>query len=135
MKFNEILNKKGLKATPQRLLILNIIYKAGHIDIEHIYKEVNVIISSISIATIYKNLKILVDAGIVKEVNISSFKTMYELNIQPHIHSICKTCKRIEDINIEDELVKNFLFEILDQHIEAYELNVYTKCSKCKNHK
>lgn len=132
MKFNKILNEKGLKATPQRLLILNIVYESGHIDIEEIYKKVVEIIPSISIATIYKNLKILVNAGIVKEVNINSFKTLYELNTLPHIHSICKECKKITDININHDRVKKFLSKIINNKIDDYEINIFTKCSQCE---
>ena len=132
MKFNKILNEKGLKATPQRLLILNIIYESGHIDIEEIYKKVVKIIPSISIATIYKNLKILVNAGIVKEVSISSFKTLYELNTLPHIHSICKKCKKITDINIKHDKIKKILRKIIDNEIDDYEINIFTKCSQCE---
>ena len=133
MKFNKLLNKKGLKSTPQRILVLNVILKSGHIDIEEIYKKVSEVIPSISIATIYKNLKILVNAGIVKEVNISSFKTLYELNTNPHFHSICKKCKKIIDVDIEDKKVKDFLFQVIGKDIESYEVNVYTKCRECNN--
>ena len=133
MKFNKILNEKGLKSTPQRILILNVILNNGHIDIEEMYKKVNEAIPSISIATIYKNLKMLVEVGIVKEVNISSFKTMYELNTNPHFHSICKQCKKIIDVNIEDEKIKDFLSQIIKTDIESYEVNIYTKCKECEN--
>ncbi len=133
MKFNKLLNAKNLKSTPQRILILNVILKNGHIDIEEIYKKVSEVIPSISIATIYKNLKLLVDTGIVKEVNISSFKTLYELNTNPHFHLICKKCKKILDVNIEDKKVKEFFVQVIGKDVESYEVNVYTKCRECKD--
>jgi len=111
---------------------LDILFKSGHIDIEEIYKNVREIIPSISIATIYKNLKILVEAGIVKEVNINSFKTLYEVNTKPHIHSICKECKKIIDINLTNDEIRDFLQKIVQKEIESFEINIFTKCDECK---
>ncbi len=132
MKFDKILKNRGLKATPQRILILNIIANNGHIDIEEIYNKIKKIIPSISIATIYKNLKILVDKKIIQEVNISSFKTLYEVNTSDHIHVICKKCKKIIDVNIDKkELSKDFK-DKLKIDVEDFEISLFTICQDCK---
>ncbi len=132
MDFHKKLREKGLKATPQRLLILNIIKEGGHIDIEDIYNKLKKIIPSISIATIYKNLKLLVDKGIIKDVNISSFKQMYEVNTKEHIHLICKKCRKIYDLDFREIDIKNFIEKKIDDKIDKIEINVFFLCEKCK---
>ncbi len=132
MNFDKILKQRGLKATPQRMLILNIIGKSGHVDIEEIYKKVKDIIPSISIATIYKNLKILVNKNIIQELNISSFKTLYELNTSEHIHIICKNCKKIIDVNIDKLEFKKYFKDKLDIDTEDFEINLFSICNNCQ---
>ncbi len=132
MNFNNVLRKKALKATPQRLLILDIINKRGHVEIEELYKNINKIIPSISVATIYKNLKLLTEKKIVKEVNINSFKTLYEVNTSPHIHFICKNCNKIFDIEIQKKEIKSYFKKIINTEIDEVEVTLYSKCNSCK---
>jgi len=131
MDFHKKLKDKGLKATPQRLLILTIISEGGHIDIETIYNKIKKIIPSISIATIYKNLKLLVEKGIIKEVNISSFKLLYEVNTTEHIHLICKNCKKIFDMEINNTEFKKLLENNIQNKIDKFEINAFIICKNC----
>lgn len=133
MNFNKLLNEKGLKATPQRLLILNTIKDGGHIDIEKIYEKINKIIPSISIATVYKNLKLLVDKGIIKEVHINSFKTLYEVNTSFHIHLVCKKCKKITDIEVNEKSIFSFFNKLVKEDVENFDVTGYYICENCKN--
>ena len=130
--FHRLLREKGLKATPQRLLILNIIKEGGHIDIEEIYDKVKKIIPSISIATVYKNLKLLLDKGIIRDVNISSFKQMYEVNTKDHIHLVCKKCRNIYDLDFGEMDLKKFIEDNINNKIEKIEVNVFFECNNCK---
>ena len=130
--FKKILKEKGLKATPQRLLILNVIQKNGHIDIEKIYSKITEILPSISIATVYKNLKTLIDADIVQEVNLKSFKTLYEVKKEEHIHLICKQCKNVYDLILKKEDLKKYFKNFLSKEIDDIEVCIYSKCDNCK---
>ena len=132
MDFHKKLRDKGLKATPQRLLILNIISEGGHIDIEDIYNKVKTIVPSISIATIYKNLKLLADKEIIKEVNINSFKQLYEVNTKEHFHLICKRCKKIFDVDSDNIKIKNIVEDKVKNTIDKIEINAYFLCNNCK---
>jgi len=126
------LKEAGLKATPQRILILDLILKHGHIDIEGLYEKMKNIVPSISIATIYKNLKILEEKGLVREVSISSFKNLYELSNLPHIHIVCEKCKSISDFFINEAELKEYFKNLTKTEVSRISVTLFAKCEKCK---
>ncbi len=130
--FKEKLRNGGLKATPQRLIILEVIKNYGHIDIEEICSRVQKVLPSISVATIYKNLKTLMEAGIVEEVDLKNFKPLYEIKENEHIHLVCKNCKSIKDIFFsKNELQKTFE-NIVNKDIDDIDVIIYYNCEKCQ---
>ncbi|ADD67952.1 ferric uptake regulator, Fur family [Denitrovibrio acetiphilus DSM 12809] len=125
------LREKGLRATAQRLMICREIDKAGHIEIESLYESLKKQIPSLSIATIYKNMHSLAEKEIITEVNVSGKKTMYELNIDPHIHLVCSECGNIEDIPFDTIKLVSNIKELSDRKISECKLTTVGICSKC----
>jgi len=132
-KLGKKLKERGLKATPQRLMLLNIIEEYGHVDIEFLYERLKETIPTISISTVYNNVKKLQDAGIIKEVKISTFRPLYETNISEHIHLVCIKCKKIADFYADKEEVKNFFSSIIKKDILSFEINLFYLCEECKD--
>jgi len=126
-----ILRSHGLRATAQRLLICGEILDAGHIDIDTLYTRLKKKIISLSLATVYKNIHSLMEAGIVSELNVEGKKTLYELNIHQHIHHICDSCGKIEDLHIETEDVREKIASLSGRNIIGCKITVYGKCSDC----
>jgi len=126
------LKEAGLKATPQRILILDFIMKHGHIGIETLYEKMKDIIPSISIATIYKNLKILEEKGLVREVSISSFKSLYELKNLPHIHIVCEKCRSVSDFFINEAEIKKYFKNLTNFDVNKVSIILFVECEKCK---
>lgn len=125
-----LLQKHSLKITPQRLLILKCIEEAGHADIDFIYNDVKKLYPSISLATVYKNIKQMVENELVKEVPLNSKTTLYELKRGEHIHFICKKCLTVYDVK---EPVKAIDFSATIPGVtESVEINLYGICNKCK---
>ncbi len=127
------LKDRGLKATPQRLILLNIIEECGHVDIEFLYKRLKETIPTISISTVYNNVKKLQDAGIIKEVSISAFKPLYETNISEHIHLVCIKCRKIIDFYVDKEEIKKFFSSITKKEILSFEITLFYLCEECKD--
>jgi len=123
------LREYGLKVTPQRVTILSAIDKRGHANIDEIYQDVKKQHSSISLATVYKNVTSLVEKELLKELALNSVKSKYEINKEPHSHLICKECGSVEDVNLSNELNLN----IENFKVEDIELNLYGICKKCQN--
>ncbi len=131
----DILKEYGLKATPQRVTILSAIERQGHANIDEIYKDAKEKHSTISLATVYKNVTSLVAIDLLKEVALNNFKPKYEINKQPHSHIVCKKCGEIEDISLTNEIEFDTakLIEGKDFLAEDIELNIYGVCHNCQN--
>jgi len=95
------LKASGLKITPQRLLIIKVLDELGdeyHPGAEEIWKAVFTREPNISRATVYRNLKQLVESGMVNELYFRDGKARFELNKEHHHHFVCLTCGGTEKI-------------------------------------
>ena len=133
MNYMELLKNRGLKATPQRLSVLKILDSHTHPTIDELYDEICAENPSVSLATVYKNLNMLKDEGLVVEVNMPNQKVRYDIFSRPHIHVVCESCGRVEDYDFCEALseYKENLERKLGNLIE--EMNVLVTVKNCKN--
>jgi len=89
---------------------------------------------TLSLATIYKNILIMVEKGVLREVPLMGAKSKYELMQSDHIHLICQKCSSIEDKMIDD-LLKEHL-AVIAQHdlliLKQSHINLYGLCKNCQ---
>lgn len=91
--------EQGLAFTFQRQVIYEaVVDSRGHPTPELIYEQVRQRIPSISLGTIYKNLKTFLDSGVLREVTLHHGSLRLESNLTPHHHLVCSSCKAIFDI-------------------------------------
>lgn len=90
-----------LKVTPQRLKIVESLNTFGHLNIEMLYQEVKEAYPNVSLATVYKNIAIMTDSGLLEEVKIPEKKSVFEVRKEPHLHLHCTRCGKIEDVEID----------------------------------
>lgn len=76
---------------------------AGHISIEELYQHIRGQFSSISLATLYKNINKMVDKSLVREVKIPGQKTRYEIEKTAHAHLLCNECGELKDMEFDVE--------------------------------
>ncbi len=129
-----LLKQSNLKATFQRINILENVEIHGHISIDEIYKQIIKTHPSLSLATVYKNIILMVEKGLLIEVPIAGEKSKYELKKENHIHLICTKCTKVEDKPHTKEIDE--LFKDMSQ-VESFELskqqiNLYGVCAKCR---
>lgn len=97
--FRELAWKCGLAATHQRQIIYEaVVAIAGHHSPETIYNEVRRRTPSISLATVYKNLRLFVEHGLLREVSPHASTLLVEGNLEPHHHLVCTRCKSVQDV-------------------------------------
>ncbi|HBG39939.1 MAG TPA: transcriptional repressor [Porphyromonadaceae bacterium] len=117
------LSEKGLKATPQRIAILDAIYTLNnHPTAEQITDFVRAAHPTISIGTIYKTLDTFVKKNVIHKVSTPDEVMRYDGILTPHHHLYHTDSNVITDyVNEElDELLKTFF----EKHaIEGYEIN------------
>lgn len=127
----EILRKKGLKVTPQRLAVLKLLSKGGHYSGEQIFEELKKNEPSISLSTVYNALEALESAGIINSFEANGI-TWYEMRRNPHVNVICEDKNEIIDVDINiDEIVQ----QLKNKGINVINLSVvaYAYCSKIEN--
>ena len=133
----EKLKEVGLKATPQRLSILRELNKKNHPTIDDLYRNIKEDYPSISLATVYKNLNMLKDEGLVLEITplSASEKSKYDIYLEPHIHIICTHCGKIEDYYINGALeeCKILLQRVTKKDIKNANIIGTTICEECRN--
>ena len=127
------LREAGLKATAQRLEICRLILQSkDHPTAERIFQKMRGRFPTISLATVYQTLHLLMELGLLQELGLPSMSTRYDPNITPHINVICQRCGRIYDY--EAEKVKetwNRLVSDIRIKTQGQRLDLYSYCEKC----
>ncbi len=101
---------KGLKITPQRVVILEAIYKLNnHPTADNIIEYIRKSHPNIATGTVYKVLETLVENGLIKKVTTDKDIMRYDGILENHHHLYCSECNLIEDYMDEelDELLQN----------------------------
>ncbi len=99
--FVKVCKEKGLKITPQRLAVYEILLRReDHPTVEEIYEEVKEIYPFVSLATVYRTVETLEDLGFIKRVAYWGSSVRYDANIQEHDHLVCIMCGAIMDLKI-----------------------------------
>ena len=129
-----LLKESGLKATFQRMNMLASIEKHGHMTNDDIYAEVIKTHPSLSLATVYKNIILMVENGVLVEVPIEGKKAKYELAKSDHIHLVCTECGEVEDKphNESADAVFNSITKEENFSLSKQQINLYGVCAHCQ---
>jgi len=127
-----LLKDYDLKVTPQRVAIVEELYRNGHMNIDELYQSLLKKFPSISLATIYKNVNAMVEKIFLNEVKIPEAKSVYELAKEEHSHLICSSCGKIEDIFIDTSVLNNSVSAISDFKIKDTKVVFSGTCSDCQ---
>jgi Fur family peroxide stress response transcriptional regulator len=131
------LRERGFRVTPQRLAICEFALSSKeHPTVDHVYQAVGKEYPTLSLATVYQTLHMLVAIGLLQELGFGDGISRYEPNKSPHINVVCKNCGKIQDY--ESESVRKFLSQIkaeLNRTLIGQHLEIYTYCDQCKKKK
>ena len=119
---------KGVKLTDQRKIIARVMSEHDdHLDVDSLYSRVSKIDSRISIATVYRTVKLFEESGIVTKHEFKGGKARYEKLLKDdHDHLIdIKTGEIIEFVDEEIErlqkkIAEKFGYELVDHKLELY---------------
>ncbi|MEM7247788.1 MAG: transcriptional repressor [Acidobacteriota bacterium] len=131
--FEHFLDRRGLRRTRQRELILDVFLATDdHLTSEELHALVSKEDASIGLATLYRTLKLFVEAGIASERAFGEGVTRYEVRQAHHDHLICTNCGRI--IEFEDETIEELQDAIAERHgftLTWHRLELYGTCPDC----
>ena len=130
----QICLSKGVKLTDQRRIILKVLSESkerygesDHPDVDELYNRVSKIDTKISIATVYRTVKILEEAGILMKHDFKAGKARYEQILEVHHDHLInvKTGEIIEFVDEEIEMLKKkvaekYGYKLVDHKLELY---------------
>jgi len=119
---------KGVKLTDQRKIVAKVMSEShDHPDVDELYNRVSKIDSKISIATVYRTVKLFEESGILTKHEFKGRKARYEeLNEGHHDHLIdIKSGEIIEFVDYEIEklqkkVAEKYGYELVDHKLELY---------------
>ena len=125
---------KGVKLTEQRKIIAKVISmskekygESDHPDVDELYNRVSKIDPKISIATVYRTVKLFEEAGILTKHDFKSGKARYEAMVESHHDHLIdiKTGEIIEFVDDEIERLQNkvaekYGYKLVDHKLELY---------------
>ena len=116
------LREKSVRITETRRAVLSYLVKSQeHPSADAIYQDLRPAFPNMSLATVYNNLKVLIEEGFVSEIKVRNDTTTYfDFMGHDHLNLICERCGKIDDVDIE----------VPDVRAEAREKSGYviTKC-------
>lgn len=128
------LEKNHLKQTKQRELILQTFLEAQrHVTSEDLYQAVRADHSNIGYTTVYRTMKLLVEAGLATERHFDDGITRYEIEHEHHDHLVCIKCGKITEF--ECEMIEKTQNEIAESHgfeILRHRHELYGHCAACQ---
>ena len=129
-----LLKSRQLKATPQRIAIYDYLRHTDiHPTADTIYSFLHPQHPTMSLATVYKTLESLRDAGLVQQLNTGEDAFRYDAITAPHPHIQCQCCKRVFDL--DTELALHLQEEAKQQsafRITGAQVYLYGICPECQ---
>ncbi|BAU29626.1 Fur family peroxide stress response transcriptional regulator [Aneurinibacillus soli] len=129
------LKKNGVRITPQRCAILSYLLEhMNHPTVEEIYEALKYKLPTISVATIYNNLRLFKEINLVCELTYGDHANRFDANMKEHYHAVCTKCGSLADFSypsiekVEKQARDSTGFVIVDHRIEFYGI-----CPRCSS--
>jgi Fur family peroxide stress response transcriptional regulator len=132
MNYQTLLQQHNLKATAQRIAIMEHMDFYGHISIDELYKTIREKFASLSLATLYKNVHAMMSVNLIREVKLSGQKSKYEIDKEPHAHLMCKSCGELKDIEFNTTLLIEKSIKIEKYQADEVSIVISGICLKCQ---
>ena len=123
----------NMRLTSQRQVIFEELIKVkSHPTANEVYDMVRKRLPRIGLGTVYRNLNLLAELGIIRRLEVGGEQKLFDGDISPHYHVSCIKCNRVDDIfikmdrGLEKSAASCCDYKILDHHVQFSGI-----CSKC----
>ncbi|MNJ34059.1 Fur family transcriptional regulator [Paenibacillus fonticola] len=130
----EQLKINGVRITPQRHAILAFLMESmGHPTADEIYRSLAPRFPNMSVATVYNNLKMFIEAGMVRELTYGDNSSRFDADVSNHYHVICEKCGKIKDFTYSSlEDVEQKAEEMTGFQVHGHRMELYGVCGECR---
>ena len=129
----KVFKDRKLKLTPQRIAVYEyLLGTVEHPSAELIYTSLQEKFPTMSLATVYKSLKTLIEVDLIQEINLGEGNFRYDATVTQHPHIQCVVCNKVEDImNVPMEKINLEMSSYSDYEILRNKLYFYGICKEC----
>lgn len=128
--------QRGLKSTRQRSLIIDTFFAiGGHLSVEDLWSKVRQTDTKVSVATVYRTMKLLAECGLAHARNFGAGQTRYEAAVGRHHHDhlICTRCGAI--VEFENDRIEALQEIVARKHgfkVTSHKMEIYGLCRSCQ---
>jgi Fur family ferric uptake transcriptional regulator len=134
----ELIRLRGLKRSRQRDVIARAFFEMeGHVPVEALAARVRRLDPRISVATVYRTMKLLSDGGLAVARQFGDGQTRYEAATRRHAgthdHLICTSCGAITEF--ESQRIAELHLRVARRHgfeVERRHVELYGRCAECR---
>jgi Fur family ferric uptake transcriptional regulator len=128
--------RQGVRWTSQRQVIVDTFIACGeHITVEELHRRVRAIDRTVSAATVYRTINMLVEMGVAHKGNFGSGSASFECAVdkEHHDHLVCVSCGTIREFHhgriesLQEEVAREHGFLLSHHRMELYGL-----CAECR---
>ena len=128
------LRQRGYKVTPQRLAVYEALRSSmAHPSAEELYGILQSDFPTMSLATVYKALEVLCEAGLARQLHVGEEFSRYDSDISSHCHVHCQVCGHMEDVPLPS--VEEWMEEASKRSgydIESQQICFHGVCPICR---
>lgn len=125
--------KPGTRSTRQRRVVYDTVCSATcHPTADWIFEQVRETLPNISLGTVYRNLSVLRDEGLIREIWGDDRRAHYEEACEPHAHFVCSTCSTIRDVHGAPRFEWRTMKDLVGCDVEEQRIEFVGTCPTCR---
>lgn len=121
------------RETKQRRIVFETIKNTySHPTADWIFEQVRDTLPKVSLGTVYRNLGVLKDEGLVREIYGSDRRAHYDADTSPHAHFICSSCDQIIDVRGVKSIDWQTLKDLVGCDVTEQNVIFSGRCAHCR---
>jgi len=120
--------------TPQRRVILEELQRLRtHPTADEMYMIVRRRLPNVSLATVYRNLEVLADNGLIQRLELCPHQRRYDARLEKHYHIRCVSCGRVDDVPVRDfPIIEKIPKRLGGYQVSGYQFVFLGLCPNCR---
>jgi len=127
-------DRQARRSSRQRQLVRRVIEESlDHPTAQTVFERARRALPSISLGTVYRNLQLLVDQGVLLERKLGTRPARYEARRQRHYHICCLRCGALEDLAVPyQEALDRRVARMVRYRLQEHRMEFFGICPRCQ---